>query len=581
MIDIGEITALEKFTEASDDIIDAILEEAGKFASDILSPLNVVGDQVGAKLTEDGVLPAPGFKEAYQAYINNGWNSICGDVERGGQGLPLTLAMAVSEMFDAANMAFSLCPMLTTGAIESITAHGSEEQKNTYLEKMISGEWGGSMNLTEPQAGTDVGALTTRAQRMADGTYRIKGQKIFITWGDHDMAENIIHLVLARLPDSPKGTRGISLFIVPKFLINEDGSLGARNDAHCVALEHKLGIHGSPTCVMAYGDRDECVGYLLGEENKGIMAMFTMMNNARLNVGIQGVACAERAWQKALEYAKDRIQGKAIGTTKEGPSAIIDHADVRRMLMSIKSTTEAARAITMLNAKAIDLGHHHPDADIRAKYKGLADLLTPMSKSYGSDMGVENASLAVQIHGGMGYVEETGIAQIFRDSRINPIYEGTNGIQAMDLVGRKLAMDGGVHWQALLEEIAEFAQNLPKTDDFSTLEKNLTAAVATTKECAHWMLAQHNGNLRGSMAGSVPFQRLFSVTVGAYLMAKGASSARSRLDQGDMDTEFLKAKINTARFYAEQVVSPTIGLKDSIMAGDELFYAIEDEYLKM
>lgn len=581
IIDISEITALEKFTEASDDIIDAVLEEAGKFASDVLSPLNVVGDQEGAKLTEQGVVPAPGYKAAYQAYVENGWNSICGDVERGGQGLPLTLAMAVSEMFDAANMAFSLCPMLTTGAIEAIEAHGTEEQKNAYLEKMISGEWAGSMNLTEPQAGTDVGALTTKAEKMPDGTYRLKGQKIFITWGDHDMAENIIHLVLARLPDSPKGTRGISLFIVPKFLLNEDGTPGARNDAHCVSLEHKLGIHASPTCVMAYGDEDKCVGYLLGEENKGIMAMFTMMNNARLNVGIQGVACSERAWQMGLDYAKERIQGVAIGTTKPGPSAIIEHADVRRMLMTIKSSTEAARAITLLNAKAIDLGHHHTDADARAKYKGLADLLTPLSKAYGSDIGVENSSLALQIHGGMGFVEETGIAQIFRDSRINPIYEGTNGVQAMDLAGRKLSMDGGTHWKTLLAEIAEFIETLPKTDEFSSLAENLSAAVAATNECAQWMLEQHEANLRSTMAGSVPFLRLFSVTVGGYLLAKGALAARTKLDQGERDTAFLEAKIISARFYGEQIISATIGLKASIMAGDALFYAIEDDHLAL
>ncbi|PCI34487.1 MAG: acyl-CoA dehydrogenase [Alphaproteobacteria bacterium] len=579
VIGISEISEIERFQDASEDIIDAVLEEAGKFCGEILSPLNVVGDREGATLTDDGVKPAPGFKEAYLAYAENGWTSVSGDVDYGGQGLPITLASAVYEFVDASNMAFSLCSMLTTGAVESIVAHGSEEQKNTYLKKMISGQWAGSMNLTESQAGTDVGALRTKAEPAADGSYRIRGQKIFITWGDHDMTENIIHLVLARTPGSPAGTRGISLFIVPKFLINDDGSLGARNDAKCVSLEHKLGIHGSPTCVMAFGEDDNCVGYMLGAENKGMAAMFTMMNNARLNVGIQGVACAERAWQMAVLYAQDRVQGVAIGATKPGPSAIIEHANVRRMLMTIKSTTEAARAITMLNAKALDLGEHHPDEQVRGKYKGLADLLTPMSKAYGSDMGVENSSLALQVHGGMGFIEETGIAQIFRDSRINPIYEGTNGVQAMDLVGRKLSMMGGKHWRALLDEITDFSTTLPTTDEFSSLTRNLAAAVTTTRDCAEWTLAQQGENMRSALAGSSPFLRLFSVTVGCYLLAKGALSARTRLDNDDQDTDFLAAKIITARFYAEQIVPQTIGLKDTIMAGDDLFFAIPTEHM--
>ena len=577
VIDIAEVTALERFRDASDDIIDAVLEEAGKFCSDVLAPLNVVGDQEGARLTETGVKPAPGFKEAYAAYAENGWTSVSGDPAFGGQGLPLTLASAVYEFVDASNMAFSLCPMLTTGAVESIMAHGSEAQKQTYLEKMISGQWGGSMNLTEPGAGTDVGALRTRAEPAGDGSYRISGQKIFITWGDHDMTENIIHLVLARTPGSPAGTRGISLFIVPKYLINEDGTPGARNDAKCVSLEHKLGIHGSPTCVMAYGEEGNCVGYMIGEENKGMAAMFTMMNNARLNVGIQGVASAERAWQMAVEYARERLQGVAVGATRPGPSAIIEHADVRRMLMTIKSTTEAARAITMLNAKAIDLGEHHPDDEIRQKYKGLTDLLTPLSKAYGSDIGVENASLALQVHGGMGFIEETGVAQIYRDTRINPIYEGTNGIQAMDLVGRKLSMAGGKYWRGFLDEIAAFGDGLPETEEFSTIAKNLAESVAATRDCAEWIVAQHVDNMRSALAGSAPFLRLFSVTAGCYLMARGALAARRRLDGGEAGDDFLQAKIVTARFYAEQIVPPAVGLKAAIMAGDDLFFAIPSE----
>ncbi|VAX03324.1 3-methylmercaptopropionyl-CoA dehydrogenase (DmdC) [hydrothermal vent metagenome] len=577
VIEMAEISELERFQDASADIVDAVLEEAGKFCGEILSPLNVVGDREGARLTKEGVIPPPGFKEAYASYAENGWTSVSGDIKYGGQGLPITLASAVYEFVDASNMAFSLCSMLTTGAIESILAHGSEEQKNTYLEKMISGQWAGSMNLTESNAGTDVGALRTKAVPYGDGTYRISGQKIFITWGDHDMTENIIHLVLARTPNSPAGTRGISLFIVPKFLINEDGSLGARNDAKCVSLEHKLGIHGSPTCVMAFGEEDNCVGYMLGAENKGMAAMFTMMNNARLNVGIQGVGCAERAWQMAVDYAKERLQGVAVGATKPGPSAIIEHADVRRMLMTIKSTTEAARAITMLNAKALDLGGHHPDRQLREKYAGLADLLTPLSKAYGSDIGVENASLALQIHGGMGFIEETGIAQIYRDGRINPIYEGTNGVQAMDLVGRKLSMMGGSHWRAFLTEMADFAQNLPLGEEFSDMRKKLNLAVETTRDCAEWIVAQHGDNMRSALAGSVPFLRLFSVTAGCYLLAKGAAAARAELNNGNPDTDFLEAKIITSRFYAQQIVPTAVSLKEVIMTGDDLFFAIPSE----
>ncbi len=580
VVGISEISEIEKFQDATDDIIDVVLEEAGKFCGEVLSPLNVIGDREGARLGPDGVVSAPGFKEAYQAYADNGWTSVSGNLDYGGQGLPLTMASAVYEFVDASNMAFSLCSMLTTGAVEAIVAHGSDEQKNTYLEKMISGQWTGSMNLTEPHAGTDVGALRSKAELVEDGSYLISGQKIFITWGDHDIAENIIHLVLARTPDSPEGTRGISLFIVPKYLVNEDGSLGARNDAKCVSLEHKLGIHGSPTCVMAFGEENNCVGYLLGAENKGMSAMFTMMNNARLNVGIQGVACAERAWQMAVEYAKDRIQGVAIGATKPGPSAIIEHADVRRMLMTIKSTTEAARAITMLNAKALDMAEHHLSSDVRDKYNGLADLLTPLSKAYGSDIGVENSSLALQIHGGMGFIEETGIAQIFRDSRINPIYEGTNGVQAMDLVGRKLSMQGGVHWRGFLLEIGEFVQNMPDSAEFANLKIKLGEARKATEECAQWMLAQHVDNMRSALAGSVPFLRLFSTTVGCYLMAKGALAARVRLDEGDQDKNFLEAKVITARFYGEQIVPTALGLKDTIMVGDDLFFAITNDNMR-
>lgn len=575
VINIKEVTDLEIYQDASDDIVEAILIEGAKYANEVLSPTNVIGDQEGSIWSDGGVKTATGFKEAYQSYSENGWNSICGNPEFGGQGLPQFLGIAVTEMIASANMAFSLCPILSGGATEALEAHGTEAQKSLYLEKLISGEWTGSMQLTEPQAGSDVGALSSKAEKKDGGSYLLKGQKIFITYGEHDMTENILHFVLARTPGAPAGTKGISLFIVPKFHINDDGSLGARNDVRSVSLEHKMGIHASPTSVMSFGDNDNCVGYLLGEENKGMMSMFTMMNNARLNIGVLGVACAERAWQMALEYAKERIQGISVKTKKK--EGIINHPDVRRMLMTIKATTEAARAITYLNAKAIDLGEHHPDNDVRSKYKGLADLLTPISKAYGTDLGVENASLALQVFGGMGYIEETGIAQIYRDARINPIYEGTNGIQAMDLVGRKLAMDGGAHWKAFLSEIKEFADTISPSGELKSIREQLLIVTDHTNDCAKWLAEQFKVEMSNTLVGSVPFLRLFSTALGCYLLAKGAVAARKRLDGGDDHKSFLENKIITAHYYAEQIVPTVLGLKSSIMSGDELFFAIDQD----
>ncbi|MDC1090848.1 acyl-CoA dehydrogenase [Emcibacteraceae bacterium] len=573
VIDVKEVTSLEKFQDADDVLIEAILIEGAKFTGDVLSPLNRIGDLNPSTVSDGVVTTPPGFKEAYQQYCENGWNGITANIEYGGQGLPHALGLPITEMVESANSSFSLCPMLTSSAILAIGKHGTEEQKNTYLEKLVSGVWSGTMNLTEPNAGSDVGALRSKAQKQSDGSYLIKGQKIYITYGEHEMAENIIHLVLARLPDAPEGTRGISLFIVPKYIINDDGSLGKRNDLTCVSLEHKMGIHGSPTCTMSYGDNNQCVGYLIGEENKGMMTMFTMMNDARLAVGSQGVALSERAYQMALEYANERVQGMSLKTRNQSP--IIEHPDVRRMLMTIKSTTEAVRAIAYLNAKSIDLAQHHPDEKTAEKYRGLADLLTPLSKAYGSDLGIENSSLAMQIFGGMGYIEETGIAQVYRDARINAIYEGTNGIQAMDLVGRKLSIDNGKHWRALHDEISNFTEKLPETIEFAVIKKNLSKITAMSKECAEWLLSQHNESITNTMAGSVPYLRMLSTAVGCYLMAKGALSARNRLDNGDSDKEFLEGKIITSRYYAEQIVPTVLGLAEAIKAGDELFYAID------
>lgn len=573
VIDVKEVTSLEKFQDADDDLIEAILLEGAKFTGDVLSPLNRVGDLNPSTVSDGVVTTPPGFKEAYQQYCENGWNGITANIEYGGQGLPHVLGLPIMEMVESANSSFSLCPMLTSSAILAIEKHGTEEQKNTYLENLVSGAWSGTMNLTEPNAGSDVGALRSKAVKQSDGSYLITGQKIYITYGEHEMAENIIHLVLARLPDAPEGTRGISLFIVPKYLINDDGSLGKRNDLTCVSLEHKLGIHGSPTCTMSFGDNNQCVGYLIGEENKGMMAMFTMMNDARLAVGSQGVALSERAFQMALEYANERVQGMSLKTRDLSP--IIEHPDVRRMLMTIKSTTEAVRAIAYFNAKSLDLAQHHSDEKTAEKYRGLADLMTPLSKAYGSDLGIENSSLAMQIFGGMGYIEETGIAQVYRDARINAIYEGTNGIQAMDLVGRKLSIDNGKHWRALHDEMSKFAKMLPETEEFSVIKRNLSKITAMSKECAEWLLSQHNESITNTMAGSVPYLRMLSTAVGCYLMAKGALSARNRLDNGDSDKEFLEGKIITSRYYAEQIVPTVLGLAEAIKAGDELFYAID------
>ncbi|WP_138379165.1 acyl-CoA dehydrogenase C-terminal domain-containing protein [Luteithermobacter gelatinilyticus] len=581
VVNLEDVTALEPFQEVTEDIVQAILEEGGRFAAEQLSPLNVVGDREGNRLEDGVVTTASGFKEAYRAFCENGWNGVCGPAEYGGQGLPMVMGAAITEMMATANTSFALCPILGEGAVEALEAHGTEEQKKTYLEKLISGKWTGTMNLTEPQAGSDVGALRAKAEKQPDGTYRITGQKIFISWGEHDMAENIIHLVLARTPGAPEGTKGISLFIVPKYLINEDGTLGKRNDVKCVSIEHKMGLMASPTCVMSYGEQGECVGYLLGEENRGMRCMFTMMNNARLNVGILGLAASERGWQMALDYAREREQGRAIGWTGKGRSPIIEHADVRRMLMTIKSTTEASRAIVYLNAKALDMARHHPEEEVRRRYQGLADLLTPISKGYATDLGVENASLALQVFGGMGYIEETGIAQVFRDSRIHPIYEGTNGIQAMDLVGRKLAMDGGEHWRTFLGMISDFAENLPDVAEFAPLKRQLKDVSWRTLEAAQWLFEQHQGNMRNAAAGSVPFLRLMGVVSGGYLLIKGALAAWQRLGQGDVDEAFLKAKIATARFFAEQIMPQAAGLKDMIMTGDETLYAIDADHMAL
>ena len=573
--DLEKLLALPSFAESDGETIDAVLEEAGQLAAGVLAPLNRQGDEQGATLANGVVTTPDGFREAYAMFRDGGWNGIQFEPQYGGMGLPLSIANACAELWNSANMGFALCSMLTQGAIEAIGAHGSDELKKTYLEKLVSGHWTGTMNLTEPQAGSDVGALRSRAEPADDGTWRIKGQKIFITYGEHDFAENIIHLVLARTPGSPEGTRGISLFVVPKFLVNSDGSLGQRNDLRCINLEEKLGIHASPTAVMSFGDNEGAVGYMLGEENKGMRCMFTMMNSARLGVGIEGMAIAEGAYQHAVAYALERRQGKAIGATEPGPSAIVDHADVRRMLMTMKAQIDAMRALCYVNAQALDLARHHEDAEQRAWQGQLAELLTPLSKAWCTDLGCEIASLGVQIHGGMGFIEETGAAQYYRDARIAPIYEGTNGIQALDLVMRKLTMAGGEVVRRYLGEMRGIDGALAQGGErFAKTRANLGAALDCLDEASSWLLDAMASDPNAVAAGATPYLRLFGLTVSGYLIAKGGLAAAAQAGQPGADDPFLTARIATACFYGEQLLPQAPGLLPAITAGAAPLYAI-------
>ena len=565
---IGEIAGLPGCEQATSDVVDAVLEEAGKLAGGVLAPLNRIGDRQASRL-ENGVVRTPdGFKEAYAKYVEGGWNALPFPPKHGGQGLPMALSTAVLEMWNSANMGFALCPLLNVGAVEALAAHGTPEQQRLYLPRLISGEWTGTMNLTEPQAGSDVGALRTRAVRDGDG-YRITGQKIFITYGEHDMAENIVHLVLARLPDAPPGTRGISLFLVPKFIVNADGSLGPRNDVRCVSLEHKLGIHASPTCVLAYGDNGGARGFLIGEENRGMECMFTMMNNARLNVGLQGVAIAERAYQQARDFARQRVQGRPVTAKDAGNHPIIEHPDVRRMLLHMRAQTEAMRALAYYTAGAIDRARHHPDADTRAAQQRRVDLLIPVVKAWSTDAGVEIASIGMQVHGGMGFIEETGAAQHLRDARIAPIYEGTNGIQANDLVGRKLSRDKGMAAKELVAEMRAFDAPLAaaKGDDVAAIRRALAPGVDALAAASDWMVAESAADPPRALAGAVPYLRLAGAVAGGWLTAQGALAAHRHLAARDGDARFHEAKLVTARFYAEHVLAAAPALMPAITGG--------------
>ncbi len=570
---LAEIAALPGYADASPDLVDAVLAEAGKLAGEVLSPLNRIGDTEGAQHTGDGVRTAPGWQEAYRAFVDGGWNGIGCSAEFGGQGLPKLVATAVAEMWNSANLSFALGPMLTQGAIEAIEVHGTDAQRATYLEKMITGEWTGTMNLTEPQAGSDLSVVRTRAVPAGDH-FLISGQKIYITYGEHDLTENIIHLVLARLQDAPAGTRGLSLFIVPKFLVNDDGSIGARNDVRCASIEHKLGIHGSPTAVMLYGEQGGAIGYLIGEQNRGLEYMFTMMNNARHAVGLEGVAIGERAYQRALAFARERVQGRPAGYVGNGAPTIIEHPDVRRMLLTMKSQTEAMRALAYVCGAAFDRAAREPDAERRAFWQRRGDLLTPIVTGWCTETGIELASLGVQVHGGMGFVEETGAAQYLRDARITTIYEGTTGVQAQDLVGRKTQRDGGRGARELLAEIKATVDALGAADDARAklVACELAGGVAAVEASLAWLLEAAGSDARLPGAASVHYLKLWGIVCGGWLLGQ---SALACLAGAGEDDGFRTAKLNTAQFFALQVLSEAQSLQRKIVEGSAAVLSLD------
>ena len=555
---IESLAGHNRFADATSDMVDAIVEGIGAFAAAEFAPLNRIGDSVGARLTDGKVIMPEGFVSAYKSYVANGWGSINAPADFGGQGLPFSLATVALDSLGAANMAFALCPILSVGAIEAINHHGSDLQKATYLPKLSTGEWSGTMNLTEPQAGSDVGALKSSATPRGDGTYQIKGTKIYISFGDHDMAENIIHLVLARTPDGPAGTKGISLFLVPKYHVNSDGGIGKANDIKVVSIEHKMGINASPTCVLAFGDEGECIGELIGPEFGGMRAMFTMMNNARLNVGLQGVQIAEAATQKAIWFASERVQSAKAGGIPNKSVAIIEHPDVRRMLLRMKAGTQAVRALLYFASGAVDRATlSEPGA------REMVDLLTPLAKTYGTDMGSEIASLGIQVHGGMGYVEETGAAQFYRDIRIAAIYEGTNGIQAADLVGRKLGMEGGDVIRRHLQVIATDAAD----------QAALAALAGACSEVTEYMLG---ASVDDRLAGSYAYTTMMAVVTSGWLMLRQLHAAEAELAADD-GNGFLKAKRISCLYYLGVMVPEAMALKQGAMAGSELLYALDTE----
>jgi len=584
VVGLDQVNTLPGWEEVTDDLVDAILEEAGKLASELLSPLNATGDKTGAKWKDGDVTMPPGFRDAYKQFAQAGWGNIQSPTEFGGQGLPHLIATPVEEMWGAANLAFKLCPMLTQGAIEAINHVGPDALKQKFLPKMISGEWTGTMNLTEPQAGSDLSLVRTRATPQPDGSYRLKGQKIFITYGEHDYTENIIHLVLARIDGAPEGVKGISLFVVPKFLVKADDTLGERNDVKCVSIEHKLGIHASPTAVLAYGEKDGAVGYLVGEANRGLEYMFIMMNAARLSVGLEGVAISERAYQRALDWSKERLQGRPVGVQGAPRAApIVQHPDVKRMLLTMKSTTEAMRALAYWTSAILDRARKHPEEGERQRCQAIVDLLIPVVKGWSTEMGIEIASLGIQVHGGMGFIEETGAAQHLRDARITTIYEGTTGIQANDLVGRKVGREQGRTAFALIEEIEKVVEgsrhNGDKNVHVKALGDRMASAVNSFKEATQWIVETYPANPAAVAAASVYYLKLAGITFGGWMMLRSARVAAKQLAAGEGDAAFLRGKLLTARFYGDHILPQALSLCAAAMRGADSVLAVEEALL--
>ena len=572
---IDQVAQIPGFEDAGLETAQAVLEECAKLNESVIAPLNWEGDKYPSSFHDGKVSTTPGFKEAYQQYTEGGWQGLQHPVDYGGQGLPKVIGASCGEMLQSANMSFALCPLLTDGAIEALLTAGSDELKAIYLEKLVSGHWTGTMNLTEPQAGSDLAAVRTRAEPQPDGTYKIFGTKIFITYGEHDMAENIVHLVLARVVGAPEGVKGISLFVVPKFMVKPDGSLGARNDAHCVSIEHKMGIKASPTAVLQFGDHGGAVGFLVGQENRGLEYMFIMMNAARYGVGVQGIGISERAYQKAVAYARDRVQSRPVDGSLSTAGAIIHHPDVRRMLMTMRAATEGCRAMACVAAAAFDAAHHHPDAEVRKQNATFYEFLVPLIKGYSTEMSLEVTSLGVQVHGGMGFIEETGAAQYYRDAKILTIYEGTTAIQANDLVGRKTGRDGGQTAKAIAAQIEATETQLVNNGsaDATAVAKRLRAARLAFLDVVDFIAGQGKSSPNAVYAGSVPYLMLSGNLVAGWQLARALLIAQEQIAEGK-DVSFMNAKIATARFYAEHILTRVPGQRDAVVEGAESVTAL-------